>query len=84
MTRGIDKVERICLAVVRAVDERHSMRLDGDAALALQVHVVEDLVFHVALRDRLGLLQNAVGKRAFAVVNMCNDAEIANFTLFQA
>ena len=60
------------------------MRLDGDAALALQIHVVEDLVFHVALRDRLGLLQNAVGKRAFAVVNMCNDAEIANFTLFQA
>ena len=56
--------------------------ITGDTAL--QIHVVEDLVFHVALRDRLGLLQNTVGKRAFAVVNMCNDAEIANFTLFQA
>ena len=34
--------------------------LDGNAALALQVHVVQDLVFHVAQRDRFRLFQYAV------------------------
>ena len=52
------------------------MGLDGNAALALQVHVVQDLVFHVAQRDRFRLFQYAVRQRALAVVNVGNDAEI--------
>ena len=79
----IDQVERIVLAVVGTVHERDGMRLDRDAALALEIHVVEQLLLHVAQGNGLRLLENAVGKRALAVVNMCNDAEIPDFALFQ-
>ena len=34
----VDQVEHVVLAVARAVIEPHGLRLDGDAALALDVH----------------------------------------------
>ena len=40
----VDEVERVDLAVARAVEQPDRVRLDGDAALALEVHRVEDLV----------------------------------------
>jgi hypothetical protein len=48
--------------------------LDGDAALSLQVHVVQHLSFRHL--DGLGKLQQTVSQRRLAVVNMCYDAEI--------
>ena len=72
----VDQVEHIILIVLRVIDQCHRMGLDGNAALALQVHVVQDLVFHVAQRDRFRLFQYAVRQRALAVVNVGNDAEI--------
>ena len=57
--------------------------LDGDAALALEVHVVEQLLLHLADGDRLALLQQAVGKGGLAVVDMRNNRKIANLlTIF--
>ena len=46
---GVDQIELIFLAVVGAVGQRHGARLDGDAAFALDVHIVENLVLHIAL-----------------------------------
>ncbi len=40
MPGRVDQVEHIVLAVVRAIGEAHGLRLDGDAALALDVHRV--------------------------------------------
>src|SRR5207247_2134134 len=50
---------------------------DGDAALALQVHVVQDLVLELALGDGAGPHEQAVGKRGLSVVNVSDDGEIA-------
>jgi hypothetical protein len=36
------------------------MRLDGDAALAFQIHRVEQLLRHVARGNRAGAMQEAV------------------------
>jgi len=52
--------------------------LDGDAALALKVHVVQCLILHVPLVDGFGMFQQAVGEGAFAVVNVRDDAEVAD------
>src|SRR5258708_40283039 len=49
---------------------------DGDAALALEVHGVEDLFVHFALRESAGHFEKAVGERGFAVVDVRDDAEI--------
>ena len=45
--------------------------------MPLQLHVVEHLILHVALADGVGHLQQTVGQRALAVVNMGYYAKIA-------
>ena len=47
----VDQVEVVGLAVARLVAQRRGLRLDGDAALALEVHRVEHLRFHLALGE---------------------------------
>ena len=78
MARGVDQVELVGLAVLCSIVHGHGTRLDGNAALALDIHVVQDLILHGALVHALGQLQNAVGQGGFAVVDMCNDAEVAD------
>ena len=54
------------------------MRLDRDAALALEVHRVEHLRFHLARLQRAGDLEKAIGQRRLAVVDVRDDREIAD------
>ena len=79
MAGGIDQVERIGFAVLRLVVHMHGLALDGNAALTLQLHRVEHLLHHLALFKHARLFQQPVRQRGFAVVDMGNDAEIANF-----
>ena len=69
----VDQVELVAL-----VRQAHRLRLDRDAALALQVHLVQVLGPHVAALDRVGDLQQAVGQRRFPVVDVRHDAEVAD------
>ena len=78
MAGRVDEVELIFLAVVRDVLHAHRVRLDGDAALALQVHGVEHLLLHLARRERSRELEQTVGQRALAVVDVGDDGEIAD------
>ena len=83
MTRGVDEVHLVGPAVIGLIFHADGARLDGDAALALEVHVVEQLLLHLADGDRLALLQQAVGKGGLAVVDMRNNRKIANLlTIF--
>ena len=78
MAGRIHQIEDVIPAILRLVVETHGLRLDGDAALALDIHGVEHLLDHVAGGDRSGLLDQAIGKRGFAVVDMGDDREIAD------
>src|SRR5436309_14693007 len=53
------------------------MGLDGDAAFALQVHRVEHLRLHLARGERASQLEQPIGQRGFAVVDVSNNGEIA-------
>src|SRR3990170_484225 len=64
--------------LVAAVGEPNGLRLDRDPALALQIHPVQVLGPHVAVRDGVGELQQAVGQRGLAVVDVRHDAEVAD------
>jgi len=77
----VDQVELVGLTVRRRVVHPHGLGLDGDAALALQVHGVEHLAAHVALRHRAGALEDAVRQRRLAVVDVGDDAEVADVVL---
>ena len=72
----IDQIEAIGISVFGLVVEADALGFDGDAALALQVHGIEYLFVHFALRKRAGHFQQAIGQRGLAVVNMRDDAEI--------
>jgi hypothetical protein len=78
MAGRVDKIEHVILAVARAVIQPHRLRLDGDAALALDIHRIQHLIDHFARFERAGKLNQPVGKRRFAVVDMGDDREVAD------
>jgi len=78
VARGVDQVQNIGFAVARLVGDAHALGLDGDAPLALNIHAVEVLLALIAGRNQAGQAQDAVGQGRFAVVDMGDDAEIAD------
>ena len=85
MPGGVDKVQYELLTGIGPISFRRDavvhldgMALDGDAALFLQLHIVKHLILHLTGCDSMRHLQQAVGQRALAVVDMRYDAEIAN------
>jgi hypothetical protein len=55
----------------------YRMAFDRNATLAFQVHVVEYLLPGIAFRNSISPLQQPVGQGRFSMVNVGNDAEIA-------
>ena len=80
VARGVHQVELVGLAVGGLPLEPHGLRLDGDPALLLDVHGVEHLaVGHLALGEAAGGLDQPVGERRLAVVDMRDDARNCGF-----
>ena len=80
VARSVDQIELVFVAVLRGVVQANALGLDRDAALALEVHRVQDLRAHFALAERTGKFQQAVGQRGLAVVNVRDNAKIADET----
>ena len=80
MAGRVHQVEDVILAVLGAVVQPHRLRLDGDAALALDIHGIEHLLLarHFAVRQPARHLDQAVGQRRFAMVDMGDDGEVAD------
>jgi hypothetical protein len=78
VARRVNQVELVFLAIGRLVAHAHGVGLDGDPALALEVHAIEELVAHIPLFNRAGRLEQAVGERRLPMVNMGDDAEISD------
>lgn len=74
---SVDHVERV-RGVLVLPRHAHSLGFDGDSAFAFDVHPVEVLGTHIAVLDDAGHLEHAVGQGRFAMVDMSDDAEIAN------
>ena len=73
VARRIDQIELIRLAIVGVIGHANGIGLDRDAALALDIHGVEQLRLHVALVDGMGELENAVTDRGLAMVDVRNN-----------
>ena len=78
VSRGVDEVELVGLAVIGVIHHPHGVRLDRDAALALDVHGVQELGLHVPLLHRMGELEDAVRDGRLAVVDVRNNREVAD------
>ena len=77
VARGVDHVQRV-RRVADLPGHAHRLALDGDAALALDVHAVEVLRPHVAVADDARDAEHAVGEGRLAVVDVRDDAEVAD------
>ena len=77
VARGVNQVDAKLLGPALVV-HLDGVALDGDAALALQIHVVEELVHLLARRHALGYVEQAVGQGALTVVDVGDDAEVPN------
>ena len=75
VARSVDKVEDILLSIAHIL-HLNGVTLDGDTALALQVHVIEHLPFRHL--NGVGTFQQTVGECALTVVDMSDDTEVAN------
>src|SRR5204863_7511555 len=78
VARRVDQVQLVALP--RDPDR---LRLDRDPALALELHRVEQLRPHVARGDGVGELEDAIGERRLAVVDVGDDREVADLALVQ-
>ena len=80
MARRVHQVEDVILAVLGVIIQPDGLRLDRDAAFALDIHGIEHLFLarHFAIRQPARRLDQAVGQRRFAMVDMGDDGEVAD------
>ena len=77
MPGRVDEVEFVLLSVEGGIVHSHGRKFDRNPALALDVHAVEKLFLHIALRDLSRQFHDAVGDRALAVVDVSDNAKIS-------
>src|SRR5207247_600283 len=68
----------VLVARLRRIGQTDRMRFDRDAALALEIHGVENLRFHLPRLKGPGDFEKAVGERRLAVVDMRDDREVTD------
>ncbi len=73
----VDEVQFVVLVLVLVVN-RDGVHLDRDAALAFEVHVVENLIAEIAGRDGARFEEELIGQRTLAVVDVGDDRKIAD------
>ena len=73
----VEQVQFVFLSVLRIVAHGHGMHLDGDAALALEVHRVEELILPFPVGYGARGLEQTVGQCGLSVVDVGDDAKIA-------
>ncbi len=78
MSWSVDQIQDVSLSVFGFVIQPHALRFDRDATLALDVHAVEILGFHLTLGDRASEFQQAIGQRGFAVIDVRDNTEVAD------
>ena len=74
----VDEVEDVVLAVWRFVSHSYGVGFDGDTAFPFQVHAVQNLIHHLILGQGEGFFQEPVGQGRFSVVDVGNNAEVAD------
>ena len=77
MTGRVDQVKFVNLPVERVIN-RDGPGLDRDSALAFQIHVIEQLLAELAMRNRSRLEQELIGERALTMIDVSHDRKIAN------
>ena len=77
MARRVDQVELVRLSA-ELVAHADRVQLDRDSALPLELHRIEHLRLHLARLYGSGGLEEPIGQRRLAVVDVRDDREVSN------
>ena len=80
MPGRIDKIKLVHLAVHSCVIQGHTLRLDRNAALALQIHRIENLLCHFALSQTATVLNKSISQCRLPMIDVRDDRKIAYVT----
>ena len=78
MARGVNQVQDVILAIIGLVFDPNRVCFDGDPTFAFDIHAVQNLVLHVPISNRARMLDKAIRKRGFPMVNMGHDGKITD------
>ncbi len=76
MPRRIDQVKNVFLSVFRPVDGTYGLRLDGNASLPFQFHIVKHLRLHLPAGKKACFFYNPICQRRLAVIDMGHNTKI--------
>ena len=81
MSRCVNQIKNIFFPILRLVYSSDCLRLNGDTSLPLDIHVIQYLLLHLSAGQQTCSLYNSICQSRFAMINMCNNTEISDFTL---
>ena len=81
MAWGVDEIEHVLLPISGGVKHADGRGFDGDAPLSLDVHGIEELGLHIPLGHSIGELHHSIRQGGFAVIDVSDDAKVANMRL---
>ena len=81
MARSINQIKNILLPILGLVYRTYGLSLDGNTSLPLQIHIIQYLSLHLTTGQQTGLLDDTVRQGGLAMVYMCNNTKITDFTL---
>ena len=77
VTRRIDKIQLIVVSIGRPVWNCNRLAFYCYSPLTFYVHIVKNLIHHLALINNLGLLNKPVGQSGLSVVDVRHNTEIS-------
>src|SRR5690606_10774120 len=78
VSRRVNEIQGVGLAVSCLVGKGGGLRLDGDSPFLLDIHGIKHLRGHLAVCQPPAALDEAVGQRGLAMVDVSNDRKIAD------
>ena len=77
MAGCVHQIELVCLAIFCIVIKADGLCFDCNAAFALDIHRVEDLLLHLTIRQAAADFNHAVSQCRFAMIYMGDNREIS-------
>ncbi len=81
MTGCINQIELIFLAIIGTVEQAHTLRLDGNTPLPLDIHGIEHLTGHLSFRKGPTETNELIGEGRLTMIYVCNNGKIAYILL---
>lgn len=77
MTWGVNEIENIWRTFM-LVFHLYGVRFDGDSSFSFQIHIVKQLLLLFSRSYSSRIIQQAIRKGAFTMIDMGYDAKISN------